>query len=35
LHPKIKRLANHNHCSNQCWAGKCYNHAYAAKSKSE
>jgi hypothetical protein len=33
-HPKIKRLAGHNHC-NRCWADKCCNHLYATKGKSE
>jgi hypothetical protein len=33
-HLKLKRLADHNH-RNRCWAGKCYNYAYATKGKSE
>jgi hypothetical protein len=33
-HPKITRLADHNHRC-RCWAGKCYNHAYAKGEKSE
>jgi hypothetical protein len=33
-HPEITRLADHNH-RNRCMAGKCYNLAYAKKSKSK